>query len=44
MRNWKDDNYLGKDPPSTTVRHKPVSRELHAAFAAPIKSIPPHRR
>jgi uncharacterized protein len=44
MRNWKDDNYLGKDPPSTTVRHKPVSRELHAALAAPIKSIPPHRR
>jgi hypothetical protein len=43
-RNWKNDNYLGKDPASTKVRHKPVDPAAHAAFAAAIKDIPPHRR
>ncbi|HEX6793322.1 MAG TPA: DUF1272 domain-containing protein [Casimicrobiaceae bacterium] len=43
-RNWKNDNFLGKDPASTNARHKPVNREAHAAFAASIGSIPPHRR
>jgi hypothetical protein len=43
-RNWKDDNFLGKDPASTRIRHRPVNREMHAAFAAPIKAIAPHRR
>jgi hypothetical protein len=26
------------------VRHRPVDRAAHAAFAEPIKPIPPHRR
>jgi len=43
-RNWKGDNYLGKDPASTKLRHRPVDRELHAQFAAQIRLIPPHER
>ena len=43
-RNWKGDNFLGKDPASTKTRHRPVDREAHARFAASIKRIPPHDR
>ena len=43
-RNWKDDNYLGKDPASTRVRYKPVNREAHKRFAAEIRSVPPEQR
>ena len=42
--NWKGDNYLGKDPPSTKVRHRPVDPAVHARFSAPIRAIPPERR
>jgi uncharacterized protein len=42
--NWKGDNYLGKDPASTKVRHRPVDLAAHAQFAAKIKSIPPEKR
>lgn len=43
-RNWKGDNYLGKDPASTKVKHRPVDPAAHAKFAATIKTIPPHKR
>jgi hypothetical protein len=43
-RNWKGDNYLGKDPASTRVRHRPVDPEAHARFAAGIRAIPPQER
>ncbi len=43
-RNWKNDNYLGKDPASQKVRHRPVDLEAHARFAAPIRDIVPERR
>ncbi len=42
--NWKNDNYLGKDPPSTTVKHRPVDAAAHARFAEEIRRIPPARR
>jgi hypothetical protein len=42
--NWKGDNYLGNDPASTTVKHKPVDPEAHARFSAAIKTIPPEKR
>jgi uncharacterized protein len=42
--NWKGDNYLGKDPASTRVRHRPVDPAAHARFAAPIKALPPELR
>jgi uncharacterized protein len=43
-RNWRNDNYLGKFPPSTTIKHRPVDSDLHADFAATIRSIPPQDR
>ena len=43
-KNLKGGNYLGKDPASTKVKHRPVDLAAHAVFAAPIKSIPPERR
>ena len=44
VTNWKNDNFLGKDPASTKIRHRPVDRDAHARFAASIKRIPPHDR
>jgi hypothetical protein len=43
-KNWKGDNYLGKDPAGTRVRHRPVDPEQHVQFAASIRDIPPHQR
>lgn len=43
-RNWKGDDYLGKDPASTTVKHRPVDPAAHARFAARLEGIPPHQR
>ena len=43
-RNWKGDNYLGRDPAGTTVRHRPVDPGQHARFAAAIRDIPPRLR
>lgn len=43
-QNWKDDNYLGKDPASTTVRFRPVDLQEHTCFAASIRSIPAEER
>src|SRR5256714_13304488 len=41
---WKGDNYLGQDPASSTIRHRPVDSAAHAAFAAAIRAIPPEHR
>ncbi len=43
-RNWKGDNYLGKDPASTTVKHRPVDPEAYAALVAAIGPLPPAQR
>jgi hypothetical protein len=43
-RNWKGDNFLGKDPASTKVKNRLVDPAVHAAFAASIRAIPPERR
>jgi hypothetical protein len=43
-KNWKDENFLGKDPASTTIRHKPVDAATHALFSATLKTIPPEER
>ena len=42
--NWKGDNYLGKDPASTKVKHRPVDLAIHSIFAGPIKVIAPEKR
>ena len=41
---WKNGDYLGKYPASTTVKYRPVNRVLHQRFAEPISSIPPKLR
>ena len=43
-RNWKGDNYLGKDPASSKVKHRPVDVQAHALFAAAIKKLAPENR
>ena len=42
--NWKGDNYLGKDPASTKIKHRPVDWAVHAKFAADLKLLPPRDR
>jgi hypothetical protein len=43
-RNWKGDNYLGKDPASARIRHRSVDPAAHAKFSTAIKDIPAERR
>ncbi len=42
--NWKGNNFLGNDPASTAVTHRPVNSQTHARFSAEIKTIPPEKR
>ena len=42
--NWKDDNYLGKDPASTKVKHRPVNLAAYAKLVAAIDSLPAEKR
>jgi len=43
-RNWKGENFLGKDPASIQVKYRPVNAEAHAKFSAEIKGIAPENR
>jgi hypothetical protein len=43
-RNWKGDNYLGKDPARLEPKCRPVDAAAHAAFAAKIRHIAPGER
>jgi len=43
-RNWSGDNFLGKDPASTQVKHRPVDPVAHARFIADLGAIPPKGR
>ncbi|MEO7386984.1 MAG: DUF1272 domain-containing protein [Gammaproteobacteria bacterium] len=43
-KNWKGDNFLDKDPASTTVKHRPVDPGAHARFVDVIKAIAPNKR
>lgn len=42
--NRQGDNFLGKDPASTTVKHRPVDPAAHARFATDLRTIPPQER
>lgn len=42
--NWKGDNYLGRYPAGTTVRHRPVDRDEHGALVARLRDVPPEKR
>lgn len=37
-------NYLGADPASTTVPHRPVDVTAHRTFAATLAKLPPAQR
>ena len=43
-QNWKGDNYLGKNPASTSVKYRPVDVATHTLFSATIRTIPPEKR
>lgn len=42
--NLKGGNFLGKDPASTTVKHRPVDVQAHEAFTTAIRRIAPEQR
>ena len=42
--NWKGDNFLGHDPASNRIKHRPVAPAAHAQFVSRLKTIPPERR
>lgn len=43
-KNWKGDNFLGKDPGSTRPTHRPVNIVAHQRFSESIRAIPPEER
>jgi len=43
-KNLKGDNYLGKYPAATKLKHRPVDPAAHAALAAAVMKIPPEKR
>jgi hypothetical protein len=43
-RNLKGDNYLGQNPASTTIKHRPVDVAAHERFAAAIAAISAEKR
>ena len=42
--NWKGDNFLGKDPASTTIKHRPVDLNAHAKLRAALTDTEPQKR
>lgn len=42
--NWKNENFLGKDPASKNIKQRSVDPEIHKVFSSPIKKIPPNER
>jgi hypothetical protein len=43
-KNLKGDNYLGKYPASTKVKHRPVDAAAQALLLAAVGKIPPEKR
>ncbi len=42
--NWKNGNYLGNNPASTTIKHRAADLAAHAELVASLKTIPPEKR
>ena len=40
----KGGNFLGNNPASTKVKHRPVDAAAHAKLTAEVSDIPPHER
>jgi len=43
-RSWSRSNYLGHDPATTRVTHRPVDRETHARLIEAVGAVPPNER
>lgn len=43
-KNWRNNNFLGADPASTIVKHRPVNLEAHANLLAAQGGLPPEKR
>ena len=43
-KDWKDGNFLGTNPASAKIKHRPVDRTAHSRFALAIENIPPNER
>ena len=43
-QNWKNNNYLGRDPAQAAIKHRPVDGAAHALFSAAIRAIAPEDR
>lgn len=44
VHDWNGGNFLGKDPASTMIRHRPVDPAAHARFAEKLRTILPRNR
>ena len=42
--NWKGENFLGKYPPATQVKHRPVNVYEHDLFASKLRLLTPEQR
>jgi uncharacterized protein len=42
--NWKDNNFLGNDPASQKLKHRPVDLVAYAKLVAAINGLPPEKR
>lgn len=43
-KDWKDGNFLEKNPASAEIRHRPVDLAAHARLREAIGTLPPHKR
>ena len=43
-KNWNANNFLGANPASTKVKHRPVDLAAHARLLAAQGGLPPERR
>lgn len=43
-KNWKDNNFLGQDPASIKIKHKPVDVSVHGKFISVVRYVPPRER
>jgi uncharacterized protein len=42
--NWRNGNFLGKYPASSTIKYRPVDKSVHEKFVASISNISPEKR
>lgn len=42
--NWRNNNCVEFDPPTSETKFRPVDADAHLEFAVPIRNIPPEKR